>query len=131
MLFRSHMSVSNLCHFPNQLIFSLDPSPITFWCSTRPSAADGYNGFIISISTNTDQAIDQFNLPHHVIPQLHVLGGAIQSSKWQVTLQGPGWGLTPEQAISVSRVMIADFTGDTGIIQHQKVCPSIQNCTCS
>jgi hypothetical protein len=58
------------------------------------SAADGFQGAIISIGPHTDAALDQFGLDDNLVPCFHILACTICNAKWERTLQTVYWGLS-------------------------------------
>ena len=71
---------------------------------------------IITIGPKTDAAIDQFGLLDSLIPRLHNMTRTIRSSRWQRALQGPEWGLSHEQALSLSRALLHDIGAEIPMV---------------
>jgi hypothetical protein len=66
---------------------------------------------LISIGPNTDAVLDTFSLDDRLIPRLRILATTIRSNKWQAALRTPEWGLSFEQAMSLSNALQADVDG--------------------
>ena len=84
---------------------------------------DGFGGALISLGPQTDAVLDRFNLDDTLLPRLRVLTTTVRSSKWEATLRRSQWGLSYEQAVNLSKAMLAD-------IKNQSL-PQLQvpNCT--
>lgn len=68
---------------------------------------------IITIGPRTDAIIDKLRLPHSFIPDLRNMTCTIRSSSWIKTLQSAEWGLDYEQAVMLSRALLADIKADS------------------
>ena len=68
---------------------------------------------IITIGPRTDAIIDNLRLPHSFIPDLQNMTCTIRSSSWIKTLQSAEWGLDYEQALTLSRALLADIKADS------------------
>lgn len=66
---------------------------------------------IISIGLHTDAVLTRFNLDDSIIRQLRVLVTTVRDSRWESVLREPGWGLSYEQAVSLSKALSADIQG--------------------
>ncbi|RDB15155.1 hypothetical protein Hypma_004865 [Hypsizygus marmoreus] len=75
----------------------------------RKSAADGFEGAIISIGVRTDGVLDRFGLADAVIPRLRVITQTVRSSRWEHTLRNGDLALSYEQAANLSRAMERDL----------------------
>jgi len=64
---------------------------------------------IVSIGSNTDVAIDRFGFDDSLIPRLHTLVTTVRSSKWEAKLRGADWGLSFEQAVTLSNALCLDL----------------------
>jgi hypothetical protein len=71
--------------------------------------ARGLTHAIISIGSNSDAVIDRFGLGDGVILQLHTLMTTVRSSKWEEKLRTAEWGLSFEQAVSLSNGLLLDL----------------------
>jgi hypothetical protein len=78
------------------------------------SAADGFQGAIISIGPHTDAALDRFGLGDNLVPCLCVLTRTIHDTKWEWTLQTVHWGLSYEQAVNLADAMKHDIRVQQG-----------------
>jgi hypothetical protein len=67
---------------------------------------------IITIGPRTDAIIDDFALPHSFILDLRNMTCTICSSSWIRTLQAE-WGFDHEQALMLSRALLADIKADS------------------
>jgi hypothetical protein len=74
---------------------------------------DGFQGTIISIGPQTDAVLDRFKLDDKLIPRLRVLTRKVRNTQWESVLRTPQWGLSYEQASSLSRAMLADLKHDS------------------
>jgi hypothetical protein len=75
----------------------------------RKSAADGFQGVIISLGPHTDAALDQFGLDDSLVPRLRILTRTIRDTQWERTLRTTEWGLSYEQAVNLVKAMKRDI----------------------
>ena len=68
---------------------------------------------IITIGPRTDAIIDKLALPDSFILDLRNMTCTIRSSSWIKTLQSAEWGLNYEQALMLSRALLADIKADS------------------
>jgi hypothetical protein len=80
-----------------------------FTIAPHKSTVDGFKGTIISIGPQTDAILNWFKLDDKLIPQLCVLTHQVQNTQWESVLRMPQWGLSYEQASSLSGAMLADL----------------------
>ena len=80
----------------------------------RKSAADGFQGVIISIGPHTDAALDRFGLDDNLVPRLRVLTRTVHDTKWEQTLWTVHWGLSYEQAVNLADAMKHDIKVQQG-----------------
>jgi hypothetical protein len=80
----------------------------------RKSAADGFQGAIISIGPHTDAALDRFGLDDNLVPRLRVLTRTVRDTKWERTLRTVHWGLSYEQAVNLADAMKHDIKVQQG-----------------
>ena len=89
------------------------PPPISATANRGPSKLNNptraTTDAIISIGSNTDAALDRFHLDDNLIPQLHKLMTTVRSSKWEAKLRTADWGLSYEQAVTLSNALQADI----------------------
>jgi hypothetical protein len=81
----------------------------SFAVAPHKSTVDGFDGAIISIGPQTDAVLDHFKLDDAIIPRLRVLTRKVRNTQWESVLRTPQWGLSYEQASSLSRAMLADL----------------------
>lgn len=67
---------------------------------------------IISIGPQTDAALDRFHMKDSVVPRLRGMTQNNRSSRWEEVLRNE-WGLTFEQAVTISRALQLDLSGQT------------------
>ena len=89
---------------------------------------DRFGDALISIGPHMDAVLDHFHLDDALIPRLRVLTTTVRSSKWEIALRNPQWGLNYEQAFSLSNAMIADINKAHTVVQFQvRFLPSLVN----
>lgn len=69
-----------------------------------------FTGPIISLGPQTDAALDRFRLNDSLVPRLRGLTQTIRSSRWEEVLRTE-WGLTFEQAVTISGALRSDLSG--------------------
>jgi hypothetical protein len=92
-------------------------------CSnSAPNNLDGFDGAIIAFGPETDSVIDRFLLSDGLLPRLRILTTTVRSSRWEAVLRGEDWGMTYEQAVNLSRALLADIKNQK--LVQSKVCTS-------
>ena len=104
---------SRVSHSPYDQIFCM----LMKYLALCKSAADGFQGVIISIGPHTNAALDQFGLDDNLVLHLHVLTHTVHDTKQKQTLQTVHWGLNYEQAVNLADTM----KHDTKVQQGQPV----------
>jgi hypothetical protein len=66
---------------------------------------------LISIGPHSDVVLDKFKLGDDILPRLHTLLGTVRSSLWEDVLKSPEWNLSREQAVFLTRALLADVNG--------------------
>lgn len=69
---------------------------------------DHLNDTIVSLGPLTDAVLGHFKLSGALIPGFRVLTQTVQSSRWEGILRSE-WGLTFQQAVSISRALQSDL----------------------
>ena len=64
---------------------------------------------LISLSPNSDVALNHFGLGDDLLPCLHALVRTVCSSHWEAILRAAPWSLTFEQASNLSQVLSSDL----------------------
>ena len=66
---------------------------------------------LISIGPHSDMALDKFKLGDKLLPRLHILLATARSSLWEDTLTSSEWKLSREQAVFLTKALLADVGG--------------------
>jgi hypothetical protein len=101
------LTLKNGIDAPGPAIASLPVNPRSSLQLDNPART--LKNAIISMGSNTDTALDRFHLDDNLIPQLRTLVTTTRSSKWEAKLRGRDWGLSYEQAVTLSNALHADL----------------------
>ena len=66
---------------------------------------------LISIGPHSNMALDKFKLGDKLLPCLHILLTTARSSLWEDTLTSSKWKLSREQAVFLTKALLADVGG--------------------
>jgi hypothetical protein len=100
--------------------FLLAPEP-----KLKPAKPTGetasFGSPLISIGPHTDAMLDRFKMGDVVLLRLHELVGSVRSSRWEAVLRSSEFGLTYDEASTLTSALLMDIRGAQSMVTKAQV----------
>lgn len=77
-----------------------------------------------AIWPKTNAIVIQYKLPDSIIPRIRDTVWTIRSGEWQHEFQRPEWGLNQEQALSLTKALLADLGAEVPKVTKHQIVPA-------